>query len=258
MLKSKSITYLSVLLPLIASSQVSVDTMLINNSDHWQIKNGITLSWKISKIKFGPYETIEIDKSQKKTVESKKEKSLEGSKGMLGIMKTTTTTQTKPYSLSVLHNSKDTINIDMILVTVFKNKRETIQFGKNEQADENGSIVFFNEASFKIDPNTSTWNMDNVSVLKNENLTDSFLLKNAKGFKIGGKVRKAEWLWAQDGYVFFLGDKQVAAIQTFPEINIWLKRDLSEDHRKVLGAAIISMITARSLGWRSNKKVIGL
>lgn len=226
------------------SSQVIIDTSLTNNCDEWHIKRGITVSRKLPETKFGPFETIETDKGRRNIINSNKEKSLEGSRGMLGIMKTTTTTESKPYTLTVLYNDKDSIFIDMLIITVSKNKHETIQFGKKEQPDENSYFTYCKETSIKIKNDTTHWNMSGT-ILRNESSNDSFEIKNAKGFKIGGKVRKAEWLWAAAGYVFLHGEKQVAAIQTNPEINVWLRKDLSEDYKQVLGGAIISFIIAK-------------
>jgi hypothetical protein len=246
--------FILLLIPLITLSQnvvsgyqpsfVSVDPGLINNSEVWQIKTGISTAWKLPKTEFGSFKTIEAEKGEKTKISSKKQSELSGSGGgKFGIVKEKTTVSERSYTMTILYNDTDQIGIDMRMLVVTENKHETIQLGKNAQPDENYSATYWDETYIKINKNTTAWHMSELNSLINAAKSDSFEIQHVNGFTIG-KKGKPDLLKISTGRVFLHDGLQVAAIEVYPVIKVWMRNNLKEEYRQVLGGAIISIIAA--------------
>jgi hypothetical protein len=152
------------------------------------------------------------------------------------------------------------------MVTISRTSHEIIQFGKNKQPDEETAVTYAEETLIHTKADTSQWHMtrlpDQLISLNFQNYNkrtedysddkcllsnyaDSFEIISVRGFPIKGKIRKEGWLWASSGFAFLKENKQVAVVQLAPEINVWMKKDLTEKFKQIIGSAIISVISTR-------------
>lgn len=261
------------------SQPLLVDTSLLNNSDNWKVKSGMMTGRTLPKIKFGPFETVEVEKGKKSIVGSDKEKWLTVSSNGGGFGRTITTEKAQPFSLTALFNQTDSIMIDMLMATFTNDKRITFRLGNKEQPDQHYSYSYSEQTIIKSNKFSESWLLPSVNfkqvidpeflngseqgklfgftvtsnkeeyekaeaeyanfktILRSEN--DSFEIRTAKGFPIGGKVRKLD---ASRGIVFLHKGEQVAAL-LMPS-QLWLRKDVSDKHKQVLGAAVLSIVAA--------------
>lgn len=261
------IIYCTILfIPVKIAAQVSADTAFINNSDKWALKGEPVFSWKSYKPGFGPFETLEISKGKKERKKLGKETSLMGSTGKLGIVKTVDRKISQPLSISVLYNKSDSIFIDMVMVNITRNSSEIIQLGKNKQPEAGSSVMFAEEILMESMPDTTQWQIKSLLALVTpfsydtpakvieysgesgtvSNNSIQFDIRPAMGFPVKGKIRKANWLWGSSGYLFLAGEKQVAGIQFTPEMTVWILKDQPVAIKKILGSAIIAIITSKT------------
>jgi hypothetical protein len=247
------------IMPSIASSQILVDTSFINNTEKWSVKGESTFPWNLSKPTFGPFATIDINKEKKEREKLGKSTSLMGESGTFGLMKTVDRKVVQPIRITALFNNTDSMFIDLSMVSISTVTKGMIQLGKNKQPDKGSLITYAEETFIRTKADTSHWYMaslpnqlispgfqdysDEKTVLRN--YPDSFEIRSARGFPIKGKIRKEGLLWASSGFAFLTGNKQVAVVQTAPEMNVWIKNDLTETFKQIIGSAILSIISTR-------------
>jgi hypothetical protein len=259
MLVIKIIFAVSFFTPSIVSSQLLVDTSFINHTEKWSVDGRSAFSWKLFKPVFGPFVTIDINKGKKEREKLGKSTSLAGTSGTLGLIKTVDRKVTEPLTITALYNVTDSIFIDMSIVNINRTSKEIIQFGKNKQPDEGTSFTYAEETQIHTKADTSQWHMTRLPDQRIppdfqdysgekgflSNYTDSFEIISARGFPIKGKIRKEGLLWVSSGFAFLSGNKQVAVVQLFPELNVWIKKDLHERFKQIIGSAILSIISTR-------------
>jgi hypothetical protein len=244
-------------------AQSTIDTALLKEAEQYKVElTGFSAC--NTKPSFGPITTLEVSRGEKTKEKLGKEKSLSGSRGMFGLMKTVDRKETQPITILALYNT-DTVTITMQMVTLSSNTHEVIQFGKNEQPDENSSITFPDSISIRFTKDTIPWMIARLPDAQNplqtergrdrmdindeprlKSTTGSFEIESVSGFPVKGKTRKATWLWNTSGFVFLSHGRQVAAVELNPELLTWFDKSLHEEDKKILYAAVLSVISSRT------------
>jgi hypothetical protein len=243
---TKLIFPLFAILPLMAVSQVLVDTSLLNNSDKWKPKiNGFVIANALHKVSIGPLETVKIEKG-KKEVTSSKSKSLKGESGAWGIVKTYNTSKKQPFDLTVLYNSKDSVFITMNMTTETEGKRTVFKLSKKEMPDAATTWTYCEGTTLRTQNDTTEWYLESnierqsFSDAPNYTLTssknDTILIYAAKGFR--NKVYK---LSPPEGFVLLHQGGQIAAYQSAPRF-FWVRNNLDEKAKQIIGGAVISIL----------------
>jgi hypothetical protein len=243
----RNFSLLILLIPIIVSAQTRVDAFLVNNGDEWHIKTKVSIFGNPPKTKFGPFETTGVKKGKLEKIDRQKETSLEGvgSGEPAGFVANITTTYHRPDKLTVLFNNTDSIFIDMLMQVVVEDKRSTILFGKQDQPYESNSTTYWNETYIKTKSYTTPWHMLAVGNLTNTEKADSIEIQRVSGFKIG-KQKKEDLFGITTGFALLQDGIQAAAIQTDPEINVWIRKDLSDEYKQILGGVIIAIVAGKS------------
>lgn len=249
----KNVFLLFLIMPLISSSQVlvdasrgssvPVDTFLLNNGDDWHLKGSRAPFRKITKIKFDRLKAISSNEKGFR-VDKQKSHEVDFTKGTGGITATINTVDSVSRTVTVSYNDTEKIFIHMLMKTYTYTKRPSILFGKQDQPYETSVATYWNETLIIVNNKKTSWHMWGLDMLQSNYKEDSFEIRQATGFRIGKKKRK-DIFGITKGYVFLRDGNQVACVETYPTAHVWIRKDLSEEYKQVLGAAMIAVIAAK-------------
>ncbi len=107
---------LFLMIPLISTSQLWLDTSLLNNSDKWKPKIGaLIIANTLKKVSLGPIETVKINKGEKKVSRSKS-RDFRVENEAWGFVKDFQSVKRQPFDITSIYNGTDSIFLNMKMV----------------------------------------------------------------------------------------------------------------------------------------------
>lgn len=249
-------------LPLASRAQIIVDTALLNNSDKWKPKTSMAVIANIlKKVSVGPFETVQIEKGTKRVTRSKNQAFIVENEKW-GFTQDYYIEKRQPFDITAVFDKKDTILINIQMVTSTSGRRNGIIHSKNELPEYATNSIFCQEALIESKRDSTQWLLkrDTLSVKHFDDMCyipgsisdgykdvhiwrlfsstgDTISIYPAKGFM--KRVYKAS---LPEGIVFIRNGKQIAAYQIAPKY-LWLRKDLKEQDKQILGACTVAILS---------------
>ncbi len=250
------------LIPSIGSSQILIDSSLLNHSDKWKPKISLNVIANVlKKVSLGPIETVHINKGEK-NVSRSNSRSFEMENEAWGIVKYYHIEKSQPFDITSIYNETDSIFLNMKMVTKSEGQTTGILHSKKQLPESGSSYIYCQETTIKTNKDTTQWflNRDTVNVWKYHEmcsippnfLTPSTNVKIWRMFSSRGDTvsiyfvkgfgKKVYRMSLAEGFVFIHNDKQIAAYQFLPRY-MWIRKDLKEQDKRILGGAVISILS---------------
>ncbi len=253
---------LFLIIPLISTSQLLLDTSLLNNSDKWKPKIGaLIIANTLKKVSLGPIETVKIDKGEKKVSRSKSP-DFRVENEAWGFVNDYQSVKKQPFNITSIYNGTDSIFLNMKMVNKTEGQTTGIFHTKKALPESRSSFTYCEETIIETNNDTTQW------ILKREILSeekyyemcsmhssfpsrfvnveiwnlsgsggDTIIIYPVKGF--GPKGYKSRF---SEGLVFIHKDKQIAAYQFSPKY-MWIRKDLKDQEKQILGGAVIALLS---------------
>ncbi len=244
----KTAFFLLFILPLVSSSQVIIDKTLLENSDVWKPKIALAvIANSLKKVSIGPLETVEIEKGEKNVIRSR-ERSFIIENGRWGFVRDYHIEKRQPFDLTAVYNNQDSVFINMQMVTSGSGRNNGLIHGKKQLAEDVTSSIFCEETIIETNHDTTRWVLKRSSTSEYfsyeveksgivSSAGDMITIHSAKGFR-----KKIYEISLPEGLVFMRNGQQIAAYQFAPK-NLWLLKDLSDQDKQILGAAVIAILS---------------
>jgi len=258
----KAIIGVFFLIPLIGSSQILIDSSLLHHSDKWKPKISLhVIANVLKKVSLGPIETVHINKGEK-NVSRSKSRSFKMQNEAWGIVKDYQIEKSQPFDITSIYNETDSIFLNMKMVTKSEGQTTGILHSKKQLPESGSSYIYCQETTIKTNKDTTQWFLkrDTVTLGKYHEMcfippnfsTPSTNVKIWRMFSSGGDTvsiypvkgfgKKVYKMSLAEGFVFIHNDKQIAAYQFLPRY-MWIRKDLKEQDKRILGGAVISILS---------------
>ncbi|MEO8772195.1 MAG: hypothetical protein ABI402_19000 [Ferruginibacter sp.] len=211
----------------------------------------IVSSGTLHKISFGPFKTIDINKGKQHLVGRQEEVYLDVKGKNTGIKKGVNKIKSQPFSLVIIQDEKDTIISNMDVISM-REKRALVEIRSGKAQDDESTVSYFEDISIQTRSDSLNWQMTQDNDQEDDDLefplsfkgiltngADKILAEGADGFP----VKRKTFANSTKGIVFLYKKKQVAALETYPETSIWFSNDINKNHKQVIAAAIISILS---------------
>jgi len=243
-------------LPFSLLSQVSVDEELISNSETMKQKYVFTMSsGNVMKTALGPFRITDIQKGKKHFSGKKTEDYLVLQGKQASVKRSVSKISTQPFTLYILQDGADSIISIMDLIMVKGGNHAIIESYSGTAKEEKNSDSYCLSMSIQVKSDSLAWHLsprndqpieyNDFPVFYDGVLTDGtekILIKGTDDFPSRGKGFLKP---ITDGVVFIYNKKQVAALRIRMNPGVWFSNNISERHRKVIAAAMLSWLSIR-------------
>lgn len=226
-----------------AKKEIELDTSLINHCNKWEPKTHTALFASYGKSSFGPFKTsiTHIDKPNEQST-SKDTHDL--------FWKTITTKKYRTASLEILHESIDTVRVNLFFTSAEEVREKNFLGEIFLSPNNNGSstnTIGFTDMIIKLPGDTSLWHfvpaymdttINNIPRYFGKLISnaDSIIIQYAVGFK---DVRKL-WAGVHTGLTFSKENTQVAACQYVRKNFVWLST-IADARTQLLAGTFIAV-----------------
>lgn len=240
--------------PLSLLSQVSVDEELLSNSETMKQKYVFTMSSaNVAKTALGPFRITDIDKGKKHFLGRKTEDYLVIQSKHASLKRSVSKIKSRPYTLTILQDGADSIISNMELITVDGGNHALIESYSGDAKEEKNTDSYCLHMSIQIRGDSLAWYLsqfDDLPIEYNDfpvlfdgvltDGTDKILVKGTDDFSPN---KKGFLKPITDGIVFIYNKKQVAALQIRMNTKAWFSNTISERHKRVIAAAMLSWLS---------------
>ena len=243
-------------MPLSLLSQVSVDEELISNSETMKQKYVFTMSnGNVLKTALGPFRITDIEKGKKHFAGRKTEDYFTMQGKHVSLKRSASKISTQPFTLIILQDGADSIITNMDLIMVEGGNHALIESYSGNAKQEKSADSYCLSMSIQVKSDSLAWNLSERNDLPIEyndfpvlydgmltDGTDKILVKGTDDFPSKGRgIFKP----VSDGIVFIYNKKQIAALRIRMNTGVWFSNTISERHRQVIAAAMLSWLSIR-------------
>lgn len=247
---------LFMVLPLSLLSQVSVDEELISNGEMMKQKYVFTMSsGNVIKTALGPFRITDIEKGKKHFSGRKTEDYFIIQSKHVSSKRSVSKISTQPFTLTILQDGADSIISNMDLIMVEGGNHAIIESYSGKAKEEKNTDSYCLSMSIQVKSDSMLWHLsqrDDQPIEYNDfpvsydgvltDGIDKILIKGTDDFPTKGKGFLKP---ITEGVVFIYNKKQIAALRIHMNPGVWFSNTISERHRQVIAAAMLSWLSIR-------------
>lgn len=248
--------FLLIIIPFSIMSQVPINDALLNKSEMLKLKwKFVFTNSTLRKTSFGPYATVDIRKGKQHLVGRQHEDYLDIKGKNVSMKRSVSTIKSQPFSLIILQDGADTIISNLDLTTVKGGDHALLEVGNSKTPEEENITSYCDDVMVQVKTDSLNWRMpatDDQHADYNDyplsfdrvltNGVDKIYVQGADGFPVKRRMYENH----TKGIVFVYNKKQLAALETYPETTIWFSNDIKANHKQVIAAVIISLLSTSS------------